>query len=401
MSLRVLLADESSTIKKVIQLALQDYGVQVKAVPIGTDVENVAREFKPDIVLADILLAKKSGYEIAQDFAQSPDLRHIPVILLWSGFITFDEARFLQSGACDRLEKPFEAESLRQLVRKYVPKLKSNVIAPFVSVHLPEFVEEPPPPPPSMPNVPPPPIPNHTQPPPAPLIDIPNADEKRLNSDHEEAHTLEELGGSSSPGSEPPPLVTSIEQVLSSAKSHSAPTKISFDDEPLEIQTIHLKQTSHQFEKPSTDMGTDNPAMPISQPPPLTIEELDEFQQVPLPLKNKSKLEQLTVPTINLQDPRQIDVNDAVIATTDNNEIPITELENPNPRFSTLQIDEKKQKISVKGISQLDPARLEEIVQSQVHQIVTEITWKILPDVVERVVREELQKLIKDAEKLG
>jgi CheY-like chemotaxis protein len=66
MALRVLLADESSTIKKVMQLALQDFGVEVKAVPIGVDVVQVAKSFEPDIIFADILLAKMNGYEVSK-----------------------------------------------------------------------------------------------------------------------------------------------------------------------------------------------------------------------------------------------------------------------------------------------------------------------------------------------
>jgi two-component system cell cycle response regulator len=50
MALRVLLADESSTIKKAIQMALSDLGVDVKSVPSGLDVLTVSRTFQPDIV---------------------------------------------------------------------------------------------------------------------------------------------------------------------------------------------------------------------------------------------------------------------------------------------------------------------------------------------------------------
>ena len=59
MALRVLLADESSTIKKVFQLALQDFAVEVRPVNIGVDVAMVAKNFKPDIIFADVMLQKK------------------------------------------------------------------------------------------------------------------------------------------------------------------------------------------------------------------------------------------------------------------------------------------------------------------------------------------------------
>ena len=64
MALRVLLADESNTIKKVMELSLQDFAVEVKAVNMGVDVLEVARNFKADIIFADVLLPKVSGYEV-------------------------------------------------------------------------------------------------------------------------------------------------------------------------------------------------------------------------------------------------------------------------------------------------------------------------------------------------
>src|SRR4051812_11235054 len=112
MALRVLLADESSTIKKVIQLALQDYGVEVKSVPVGLDVLTVAKSFKPDIIFADVLLAKKSGYDVSQELKSDSVMKNTPVILMWSGFMELDEEKAKKSMANDRLEKPFDADIL-------------------------------------------------------------------------------------------------------------------------------------------------------------------------------------------------------------------------------------------------------------------------------------------------
>src|SRR5690606_23560162 len=125
MALRVLLADESTTIKKVILLALQDYGVEVKSVPVGLDVLSVAKTFKPDLIFADVLLSKKSGYDVSREIKTDPATQKIPVILMWSGFMDLDEARAKDSLADDRLEKPFDADILRGLVRKYAPKTES------------------------------------------------------------------------------------------------------------------------------------------------------------------------------------------------------------------------------------------------------------------------------------
>src|SRR4051812_29388007 len=105
MALRVLLADESSTIKKVFQLSLQDYAVEIKTVSLGTDVVTVASQFQPDVIFADILLQKKNGYEVAQELKAHSQLNRIPIVLMWSNFLEIDEDKFDACGADGKLEK--------------------------------------------------------------------------------------------------------------------------------------------------------------------------------------------------------------------------------------------------------------------------------------------------------
>lgn len=132
MALRVLLADESVTIKKVIQLALQDFAVEVKAVPVGLDVLEVSKSFQPDLVFADILLQKRSGYEVCSDLKKDPTTAAIPVILMWSSFMELDQRQVDACGADGKLEKPFEVEALRKLVLELVPRTRSQRLAHFL-----------------------------------------------------------------------------------------------------------------------------------------------------------------------------------------------------------------------------------------------------------------------------
>ncbi len=132
MSLRVLLADESDTIKKVFQLALQDLNIEIKTVQSGLDVVNVAQSFRPQIIFADVLLQKKNGYEMCLEIKQTSALSSIPVILMWSSFMELDQEQFKKSQAEDQLEKPFDADLLRNLVKKYVPTAASNPISQFL-----------------------------------------------------------------------------------------------------------------------------------------------------------------------------------------------------------------------------------------------------------------------------
>lgn len=150
MALRVLLADESSTIKKVFQLALQDFAVDVRPVNVGIDVLAVARSFKPDIIFADILLTKLNGYDVASQVKQDPELSGLPVVLMWSGFMELDEDKFLASKADARLEKPFDVNQLRTLINDFVPKTKNNRLSQYLSFpKMPDFKDEAQTPPPA------------------------------------------------------------------------------------------------------------------------------------------------------------------------------------------------------------------------------------------------------------
>lgn len=134
MSLKVLLADESSTIKKVFQLALQDYAVEVIAVQSGDGVLPVAAKTNPDIIFVDILMQKKSGYYVCGDLKNSPQFSNIPVVLMWSSFLTLDKDKFQASGADAQIEKPFDVQTLRTLINKLVPKTGDQVLSNFLQM---------------------------------------------------------------------------------------------------------------------------------------------------------------------------------------------------------------------------------------------------------------------------
>lgn len=132
MSLRILLADESSNIKKAFQLALAELGADVKSVPSGLDVHSVTTQFKPHLVFADVLLTKKSGYEVCKEIKNDPNLKNTPVVLMWSNFMEFDETQAKNAGYDDRLEKPFDTATLKQLIQKYYSQANQHPLKDLV-----------------------------------------------------------------------------------------------------------------------------------------------------------------------------------------------------------------------------------------------------------------------------
>jgi CheY-like chemotaxis protein len=133
MALRVLLADESSTIKKVFQLALQDYAVDVCAVSLGLDVLPVARQFKPDIVFCDVLLQKKSGYEVCAELKNDAQFKTVPVVLMWSSFMELDEDKLQAARSDGHLEKPFDVKDLRKIINDLVPRTRGQKLGGFLT----------------------------------------------------------------------------------------------------------------------------------------------------------------------------------------------------------------------------------------------------------------------------
>jgi DNA-binding response OmpR family regulator len=116
MPYRLLLADDSVTIQKVIELTFADENVTVVAVDDGD--QAIARlQAEPfDIVLADVGMPGKDGYEVASFLRDRPGPK-IPVLLLTGAFDLIDEQRIAAAGASAVLAKPFEPQVLVARVR--------------------------------------------------------------------------------------------------------------------------------------------------------------------------------------------------------------------------------------------------------------------------------------------
>jgi CheY-like chemotaxis protein len=111
---KLLLADDSVTIQKVIELTFADEGVRVVAFSNGQDAIDRLEELAPDIVLADVFMPSKNGYQVCEYVKQNEKLKTIPVMLLVGSFEPFDEAEARRVGADDILTKPFQ--SIRRLI---------------------------------------------------------------------------------------------------------------------------------------------------------------------------------------------------------------------------------------------------------------------------------------------
>lgn len=114
----LLLADDSVTIQRVIELTFAHEDIQVIAVGDGDHAIATLRHSHPDIVLADVGMPGKNGYELAAHIKQTPALAHVPVLLLTGAFEPIDQARAREVGCDGVLVKPFEPQAVIQRVKE-------------------------------------------------------------------------------------------------------------------------------------------------------------------------------------------------------------------------------------------------------------------------------------------
>jgi CheY-like chemotaxis protein len=118
MTHKLLLADDSVTIQRVIELTFADEDVHVSVVGNGKQAIEKIQADRPDIVLADIGMPERDGYDVAAFVKASPQFAHIPVVLLTGAFEPIDETRARQVGCDGVLVKPFEPQMVINRVKE-------------------------------------------------------------------------------------------------------------------------------------------------------------------------------------------------------------------------------------------------------------------------------------------
>ena len=141
---KLLLADDSVTIQRVIELTFADEDVQVVAVGDGKAAIERVQADRPDIVLADIGMPERDGYEVAEFIKGRPDLSHIPVLLLTGAFEPIDEARARAVGCEGVLVKPFEPQMVISRVRELLNRVAPSSARTPAAAPPPAAAPEPP-----------------------------------------------------------------------------------------------------------------------------------------------------------------------------------------------------------------------------------------------------------------
>lgn len=337
MALRVLLADESSTIKKAIQLVLSEYGVEVKTVPTGIDVLSVTRTFMPDVVIADILLNKKNGYEVCIELKNNVETRNIPVILMWSSFMQLDEQLFRDSKADASLEKPFEAETIKSIFEKLVPKLQTFPLRGMLRhPPLPDFEES------------------------DTFVKLKN--------------TFTTLVSNDKPNDSGTVVFDEPVDFDIPSNDQEQGAKLSFKQKLAQKNQL-LHKTPEVIKPPVVQKPT-----PAEQKPP----ERDEWSpskanQFVIETENFGDFEEVKV--VNTAGKAPFDLKEQVRNYIKDSPMASHKSENSRPRENT--------------ISNFD----EQLIKEEIRQIAERVAWQVIPEIAEKIIREELAKLLQGIEK--
>jgi CheY-like chemotaxis protein len=104
---KILVADDNANIQKMVALAFEERGIQVVSVGNGEAAVRRIPDLNPDLVLADIFMPVRNGYEVCEFVKKDERFAHVPVILLVGAFDPLDEKEARRVGADGVLKKPF------------------------------------------------------------------------------------------------------------------------------------------------------------------------------------------------------------------------------------------------------------------------------------------------------
>jgi twitching motility two-component system response regulator PilG len=119
---RVMVIDDSNTIRRSAEIFLNQAGHEVVLCEDGFSALATLRDIHPDLIFCDILMPRLDGYQTVSILRNNPRYAEIPVVMLSSKDGVFDKARGKMVGAQDYLTKPFRKDVLLNTVNNYVNK---------------------------------------------------------------------------------------------------------------------------------------------------------------------------------------------------------------------------------------------------------------------------------------
>jgi len=399
MGSKVLLADDSVTIQKVVGIIFANEGYELTVVDNGDAAVRKAAEIKPDVILVDALMPGKNGYEVCRDVRQNPSIAHTAILLMSGAFEVVDEEKNRQSGADEFITKPFESQTLIEATNRMIALTaqRASATAPSAS----PMPEQPPAPvaPPVVAPAPPAPSIDDVwatgfdtepaaEPAPEPVFEIaspPVAAPVKVTSD-------EDLWGAFDMDTVETPAVAA----LSPSPVRAAPGDdiFSFDEAP---PAAAVSPAEEEFVL--EELATEEPE-PVSIPTstgfePVGEEEIsfsDEFEPVPAQQAERA-------PVSLEEDFSTISFDEAPPAVPPAAEIPppaqpVANI--PEPSFTAAPVapvSAPALEAAAPAQLSLDEGQLKELLSRVSRDVIERIVWEVVPDLAETIIKDEIRKL--------
>jgi DNA-binding response OmpR family regulator len=116
MPLKVLIVDDEPNIVVSLEFLMSQQGYEIEVARDGEQALHLLDSFNPDLVLLDVMLPQKSGFEICQQIKEKPEWKHMKVVLLTAKGREADITKGLALGADEYVTKPFATKELVQKV---------------------------------------------------------------------------------------------------------------------------------------------------------------------------------------------------------------------------------------------------------------------------------------------
>ena len=126
-ALKVLVVDDSNTIRRSAEIFLKQGGHEVLLADDGFDALSKINDYQPDLVFCDILMPRLDGYQTCAIIKRNARFSSIPVVMLSSKDGVFDKARGRMVGSQEYLTKPFTKDQLLHAVQQFAANLTGAV----------------------------------------------------------------------------------------------------------------------------------------------------------------------------------------------------------------------------------------------------------------------------------
>ena len=130
MKYKILVADSSPSIQKLVQMAFLDTEFEIFPFKDGQDVLDSLSEINPDAILLNLSLPQKDGYELGEHIKNQEAFNRVPLILIKEAFEPLDQERLEKFEYDQLVQKPFDSDALVQKVRTAIEERKIPMTLP-------------------------------------------------------------------------------------------------------------------------------------------------------------------------------------------------------------------------------------------------------------------------------